>query len=185
MGPIRLLDCSPWIFHKLHFSPAGFARVWRQGEFAGLSLDEQRQRIKTGMRILKENGLAPKAWVAPAHGFDSLTLEALRLESDIRIISDGFTSRAVRRKGFVWLPQQLWRPRRMKAGLWTICLHPNDMGESALEAIRKFISSPGRKFPDPHDVARNAVTYGPRDALFSAGFAAALYAKQMIARAGR
>jgi hypothetical protein len=164
--------------HVLHPSPRGLVPVHRRSEFVGLPIEEQRRRIGAGVRDFEANGLVPEAWVAPAHGFDGVTLQALRLESEVRIISDGYTRRAVRRDDFVWLPQQLWRPRAMKKGLWTICLHPNEIDERGLRAVEAFVSSGKGLFPDPHDAARGAVDYGPMDALFSAAYAAALQARR-------
>jgi Uncharacterized protein conserved in bacteria (DUF2334) len=171
--------------HVLRPSRGGLVPVQRRSEFVGLPLDVQRRRIFEGVRVMEANGLAPEAWVAPAHGFDSLTVQALRLESDIRVISDGFMRRAVRREDFIWLPQQLWRPRVMKRGLWTICLHPNDIDDRGLEVLDGFISSRRALFSDPHEAVRQAAQYGPGDALFAAAFGAALRARQLIMRAGR
>jgi hypothetical protein len=149
--------------HVLRSSPGGLVAVQHHSE---------------GVRIFETNGLVPEAWVAPAHGFDSLTLHALRVESEIRIISDGFTKRAVRREGFVWLPQQLWRPRAMGSGVWTVCLHPNEMDEAAVHVLDDFVTSRVASFPDPREVAAQAVPYGPGDALFSVVFQASLGIKR-------
>ena len=99
------------------------------------------------MKVLEANGLPPEAWVAPAHGFDVMTLQALRVESGIRLISDGFARRACLREDFVWLPQQFWRPRVMKKGLWTICLHPNEMEESSVRMLDEFLRAHKASFP--------------------------------------
>jgi hypothetical protein len=171
--------------HALRPSGGGLVPVQRYSEFVGLPVDEQRRRIAGGVRILETNGLSPEAWVAPAHGFDLGTLQALRLESDIRIISDGFMRRAVRREAFVWLPQQLWRPRVMTKGLWTICLHPNEIDEGALRSVEAFLSDGPGFFPDPRDAAKNAADYGPADAVFAGAFAAMLKARQWGRRMGR
>jgi predicted deacetylase len=164
--------------HLLRRSLGGLVPVQGRSEFVGLPLDEQRRRISAGVRVLEINGLVPRAWVAPAHGFDAATIQALRTESGIRVISDGFTMRAVHRDEFVWLPQQLWRPRVMRRGLWTICLHPNDLQESGLQALEAFVSSQSASFPDPHDVVKDAVSYGLRDAFFATAYTAALRARQ-------
>ena len=117
----------------------GSAPVNAYSEFVGLGEEEQRRRIAEGVALLAAQGIEPHVWVAPAHGFDAATLRALRAESGIRILSDGFARRAVVREGFVWLPQQLWRPRSMGGGLWTICLHPNTLLGPALEKLARFI----------------------------------------------
>ena len=67
---------------------AGINPVHDRSEFAGHPLEKQRQMIRDGVRILKERGLEPTAFFAPSHTFDKNTLEALRLESGIRTISD-------------------------------------------------------------------------------------------------
>ena len=168
--------------HVLRSSAGGLVPVQRFSEFVGLPLDEQRRRVRAGMRVLEANGLAAEAWVAPAHGFDRSTLQALRLESPIRIISDGFTRRPVRRDDFVWLPQQLWRPRPMTEGLWTICLHPNDLDERGLAVLAGFLAARPGAFPDPRDAAGRAVEYRAGDALFSSFYRMALAARRRIRR---
>jgi hypothetical protein len=171
--------------HVLRPSSAGLVPVHRFSEFVGLPIDEQRRRIRAGVRILEDNGLEPRAWVAPAHGFDSATLEALRAESRIRVISDGFMRRAVYRWDFVWLPQQLWRPPRdMKKGLWTICIHPNNLDARSLRLLKEFVATRPSLFANPHDVVNRASSYSFMDELFSAAFRAALRARQLTKQSG-
>jgi hypothetical protein len=145
-------------------------------------VDEQRRRIRAGVKVLETNGLTAEAWVAPAHGFDLMTLQALRVESDIRLISDGFARRAYRREGFIWLPQQLWKARAMRSGLWTICLHPNEMDQGQIGRLEAFLSGSPGSFPDPRDAAARAGTYGPSDAVFGAAFRSALWIRRILVR---
>ncbi len=111
-------------------------------EFAGLSLDEQKGKIRRGWALLKQEQLNPVAWIAPRHSFDFLTLRALREETNIQMVSDGFAFSPYYEHDFYWLPQQLWKFRLMPFGIWTICLHPNTMREvdfSSLEyALHKY-----------------------------------------------
>jgi len=62
--------------------------LWTRSEFAGLKLEEQKEKIKKGLSIMKENGVEPGYFFAPSHTYDSNTLNALESESNIRIISD-------------------------------------------------------------------------------------------------
>lgn len=110
----------------------------RCSEFAGLSLQEQREKIRHGLEILRNADIFPSLWIAPLHTFDMNTLKALLLETKIRTISDGVSVFPYRRYGFNWIPQQLWKFRTMPFGVWTICLHPNTMAE---EDIKKFEKS--------------------------------------------
>lgn len=109
-------------------------------EFAGLPFELQRDKIRNGFNELVKNGIRPNIWVAPAHTFDKNTLEALRLETDIRIISDGIAFFPYRERDFLWIPQQLWRFKRVSFGVWTICLHPNEMTEKEFDSFRSDLS---------------------------------------------
>ncbi len=166
--------------HMLRKSAKGLVPIQDRSEFVDLPLDEQRRRIREGVKVLEANGLSPEAWVAPAHGFDVTTLQALRAESEIRLISDGFARRAHLREGFVWLPQQFWRPRIMRKGLWTICLHPNQMEQSSVRNLDEFLRVHKTSFPDPRDAAARPVAYGPPDALFAAAFGFLLWTKRHL-----
>ncbi len=187
----RSWAASGWVMalhgwsHALRPSGRGLVPVNAYSEFAGLGEEEQRRRIREGVAALAAQGLAPAVWVAPAHGFDSGTLRALREESPIRIVSDGFMRRAVLRGDFVWLPQQLWRPRKMGGGLWTICLHPNTLLEPALEKLARFIDENREAFVHPLDAAHGAVKYALADMAHAAAFAAALSLKKAIGAAAR
>src|SRR5580692_1892225 len=52
----------------------------RTSEFAGVAPETQRWWIGDGLRILRAQGLNPRIWVAPRHGFDRYTLDALSAE---------------------------------------------------------------------------------------------------------
>lgn len=104
---------------------SGLTKINNYSEFVGLSYEEQLEKLQLGMQILNANNINPKVWVAPGHSFDELTIKALS-KLGINIISDGYYYRPVRRLGMVWVPQQLWRFRWMRWGLWTVCFHTNE-----------------------------------------------------------
>ncbi len=111
-------------------------------EFTGLSPDDQRRKVRSGWEALRDRGVTPTLWIAPAHGFDDTTLEALRLETPIRRISDGLSRRPFRRGDFFWIPQQLWGFRRRRRGVWGVGFHPStltpDEITTHLEGLRRF-----------------------------------------------
>lgn len=107
-------------------------------EFAGVEIESQREWIQSGLTMLRAHALNPRVWVAPRHGFDRNTLLVLR-EAGVRIVSDGFARLPYTRRGFTWLPQQLWSPLEKEAGVWTICLHPNTITSADLERLRSFL----------------------------------------------
>jgi hypothetical protein len=108
---------------------------YKRSEFAQLTLAAQSEKMRIAWKMFLAQGIEPSIWVAPAHSFDLLTLEAVRKETSIRIISDGIAWNTYFDHGFYWIPQQLWSLTERSSGLWTVCLHPNSMDESAINAL--------------------------------------------------
>ena len=116
-----------------------------RNEFAGVPEENQREWIHTGLEILRANGLSPRLFVAPRHGFDSATLRAL-VQEDLLFLSDGFASRPFTRGDVVWLPQQLWEPVEKHAGMWTICLHTNTAPQNLESKLDRFLHQHADQF---------------------------------------
>ena len=114
-------------------------------EFAGIPEETQRSWIRTGLEVLRRNGLSPRLFVAPRHGFDSATLSALA-EEGLGFLSDGFASRHFKRNEVIWIPQQLWEPVKKSHGLWTICLHTNTAPADLEEKLDIFLHENGPQF---------------------------------------
>jgi predicted deacetylase len=112
---------------------------YSRSEFAGLSLEAQAAKIRSAWQLFLAQGVVPEVWVAPAHSFDLVTLRAIRAETSIQVVSDGIAWNAYHEHGFYWLPQQLWRLAERKWGLWTVCLHPNQMTEESIGAFGKAV----------------------------------------------
>jgi predicted deacetylase len=95
-------------------------------EFSGLSLEEQRDKLRKGLAIFDREGIRADLWVAPAHSFDANTVQAL-VSLGVRTISDGMALYPHRdSQGVFWIPQQLWRFRAAPFGVWTVCVHSKD-----------------------------------------------------------
>lgn len=99
-------------------------------EFVGLSLDEQCNKIKSGVKLLEEHGLNPVCFVAPAHSFDINTVLALIKESNIRIISDTIANDVYYKYGMFFIPQQCGSFKKLKMKTVTFCYHPNIMSDN-------------------------------------------------------
>jgi predicted deacetylase len=123
----------------------------RTSEFAGVPAKIQREWIHEGLRILRGRGLNPKIWVAPRHGFDRHTIDALCAEG-ITLLSDGFARVPFRCGGLTWIPQQLWGPVEKPRGLWTICLHPNTVPDAEITAVRAFLTVHSDQFTSVYRV---------------------------------
>jgi predicted deacetylase len=147
--------------HGYHHDCSSRARslipLHRHSEFAGQSLQTQREFIRSGLAILRNEALEPRLFVAPKHSFDRMTLQALCLEG-LSYLSDGLTRVPFERDGVTWIPQQLWSPESRAKGLWTICIHPNSMGSRRLAELRGFVKKYQRQFTSFNDIIANPGT---------------------------
>lgn len=130
----------------------GINPVHSKSEFAGHTLEEQRRKIGDGFRILRDKGLKPDVFFAPSHTFDENTLEALRLETDIRMISDTVANDSYCRNGFTFIPQQAGKVRELPFRLTTICLHPNFTTEREFAEMEAFFKAHAGGFLDPNAI---------------------------------
>ena len=124
--------------HKYTTEGKSLVPINNYSEFTGLSLEEQKLKIKSGIKIFNKNFINCNLWVAPAHSFDENTIKALKSETNIHIISDGIGWSPYYEYGMYWIPQQLWKPRTMLFGTWTICYHPDDMSNNDFEILEDF-----------------------------------------------
>ena len=118
--------------HEYRTEQGGLIGIHAGSEFAGVPIEAQRASLAAARHIFQNEGVTPEIWVAPGHSFDLATVSLLP-EFGIHTISDGFYWRPVHEHGCTWLPQQLWRFRRMPFGLWTVCLHINHWRDRDLE----------------------------------------------------
>jgi hypothetical protein len=135
--------------HKVQSLGRSLVPLHRESEFAGVSESVRREWIRAGLEILRAQRLSATMWVAPRHGFDRHTLNALHAEG-IDVLSDGLARRPFLRAGITWIPQQLWAPPGPKAekrpGLWTICLHPNTISGGRFDAFAAFVREHAAQF---------------------------------------
>ena len=126
---------------------AGINPLWNRSEFAGVSLEQQKQKIKDGVTILKGYGLTPKYFFAPSHTFDLNTLKALKEDSDIRIVSDTIATKLYKQGNFIFIPQIGGHCVNMPLqGVYTFCFHPNTMNDDAFNALESFIQKHKEEF---------------------------------------
>lgn len=156
--------------HVYCSNSGGMNPVHDRSEFAGLTLEMQRRKIREGMGLLRENGLEADAFFAPSHTFDENTLEALRLESDIRIVSDTVANDTYCLHGFTFIPQQSGRVRELPFKLTTICLHPNYMKEQEFDEIRTFFRDHREEFLDPNTIGVTGRKLGLLDHIYRAAY---------------
>ena len=120
----------------------GLNPLWARSEFSGVSIEEQKAKIREGIKIFRSYSIEPKYFFAPSHTYDENTLVALREESNIRIISDTIATKPYRKCDFIFIPQLGGHCTEMKLpGIWTFCLHPSFMSEEDFVKMERFLQS--------------------------------------------
>jgi predicted deacetylase len=159
----------------------GIVPLNRFSEFAGVELERQTNKIESGINIFRKRGITPRVWVAPGHSFDQNTLTALRNSSNIRVVSDGFDLFPYMYDNFYFIPQQLWRIRKVPIGTWTVCLHPNTMSPDSFEHLSRSLPAIARRITNLDEVLDS---FRPRhqSRLFNLSLRAAFQLKRWIRR---
>lgn len=132
--------------HVFETKDGGINPVNSRSEFAGVPLERQKEKIRLGVAKLKEHGLAPQIFFAPAHTFDENTLAALKQDSDIRVISDTIATDVYYKNGLYFIPQQSGKVRKLPFKTVTFCYHPNMMQENNFAELELFLSECGSWF---------------------------------------
>lgn len=125
--------------HVYCTSNSGMLGINKYSEFAGLTYEEQYEKIWRGKNILQKQCLDSNIWVAPAHSYDRNTLVALR-NNNFEVVSDGCALFPYVKMGLKFVPCQLAVPRfLMKMGVYTVDIHSNFASLDFLHKLEKFI----------------------------------------------
>ena len=149
---IKLWIQSGWIpalhgfEHRYVTKDGGINPVNARSEFAGLTYEEQCQKIEKGYEILKYHGILPEIFFAPSHTFDENTLKALEERTDIRVVSDTIANDVYKKGNFWFIPQQSGAVRELPFKVVTFCYHPNVMKDSDYEVLEKFLKGHREEF---------------------------------------
>jgi predicted deacetylase len=131
----------------------GLNPMWSRSEFAGVSLEKQREKIRKGVNLLREHGLEARYFFAPSHTFDENTLQALKEETNIRIISDTIGRYPYKIGDFWFIPQITGHCVKMPLnGIYTFCFHPNTMNDAAFNALEVFLQRFDKHFANFNNI---------------------------------
>lgn len=138
--------CMHGYNHVYLSSEGGINPIHCRSEFAGVKLTLQKEKMRKGYEIFKEKNIYPEIFYAPSHTFDEKTLEALKAETNIRVISDTIALSCYRYNGINFIPQQIGRCRKILIGLITFCYHPNLMSDDDFERLESFLKKNKKSF---------------------------------------
>lgn len=106
-------------------------------EFAGLTYEDQFEKIRKGKRILEQNGLYTDIFMAPGHSFDITTLRVLK-ECGFKYITDGLSSLPYMYCGLKFIPCRHLSPLTLP-GINTWCIHSNTWTKIYFNRIKKAV----------------------------------------------
>lgn len=132
--------------HVYVTNDGGLNPVNKRSEFASLPFEKQCEKIKRGIEIFKEHSINPLIFFAPSHTYDINTLKALEQNSDIKIISDTIAIKPYKKYGFIFVPQQSGKVRKLPFDMVTFCYHPNTMIDKDFETLERFITKNYKSF---------------------------------------
>lgn len=124
----------------------GINPVNKRSEFAGLSYEEQADKIERGWKTLNDHGFYPEIFFAPSHTFDENTLKALKDKTTIRVISDTIANDVYKKDDFWFIPQQSGSVRKLPFKTVTFCYHPNTMTDKSFEVLEAFFQQKNDNF---------------------------------------
>jgi predicted deacetylase len=162
--------------HRYVTRDSGLVGINAASEFSGLPRSEQQSKLCSAVNIFEREQVIPEVWIAPSHSFDQRTLDIL-LSLGIRSLSDGFFLYPhLDWSGMLWIPQQLWRFRKMPFGLWTVCFHPNRWTQADVDRFRCDVEKFAPLVTDFRSVraAYGARKRGMADILFASCYGIAL-----------
>lgn len=151
--------------HVFETNEGGINPVNFRSEYAGLTLERQKYKIREGYKILKQHNLEPLIFFAPAHTFDDNTLKALKEETSIRIISDTIASDIYFQDDFYFIPQQSGHCRKLPFKTVTFCYHPNIMTDNDFQALEIFLQRYAKLFGDMNVIKLKKRNQGVVDVL--------------------
>lgn len=140
---MRKLQAEGWCMsqhgyqHVYETKDSGLLGLNPFSEFAGLPYEQQYEKIKKGREILKKHGILTDIFMAPGHTYDKNTLTALS-EAGFSYVTDGYSKRPYKYHGLTFIPSRLSGIGKIK-GVDTVCLHINEMSDSAFAQIDEFL----------------------------------------------
>jgi len=150
-GKIKLLKEKGWSIaqhgytHQYVTEDAGILNIKNNSEFAGLDFMTQREKLYAGKEIMLTHKVWEPIFMAPSHSFDKNTLNALE-SLEFKYLTDGYGLYPLKFGKLIAVPQLFSSPLNFGFGIYTICLHVNNLSETQIEEIVNFTKKNRDKF---------------------------------------
>lgn len=148
---IKDLQSQGWIvamhgvYHVYDSKQGGMFPLNHFSEFAGHSLEIQKEKIGIGKELLQKHGIHTDFFMTPAHTYDSNTLKALK-EHGFKRITDGFGTKPYEYRGMTFYPISFRMADSLKKekGYTTMVVHTNTIED--MEYYRNIFAQHREKF---------------------------------------
>lgn len=143
---VRALDAAGWGIsqhgyqHRIHTGDRGLLGISPRSEFAGRPFEVQRDDLEQGKKIMADQGIAAQIFMAPFHSYDRATLAALK-SLGFTTVTDGYGLHPWRDGGLTFVPQLFESSANIGVGVYTMCLHTNNMTTEEIDALGRFVKS--------------------------------------------
>lgn len=127
--------------HVTKLTRGGLDPIHNRSEFVSLTLEQQKNKIKEGYNILKREKIDAKVFFALCYTFDENTLQALKEDTNIRIVSDTIANDVYKMDDSFFLPCQEGKCRSLPFKFGTIVLQPNEMKENDFAYLEQFLNA--------------------------------------------
>jgi len=117
--------------HQYVTRDPGILGIGHQSELAGLSYKQQFAKLEAGKNILVQQGVWQPVFMAPSHSFDEVTRRVIK-ELKFCSLSDGYGVYANKMGCLTAVPQLIGVPMHFGFGVYTICLHVNEMSQAQI-----------------------------------------------------
>jgi len=148
--------------HKYITKHGGILYLNKRSEFAGLSYEEQKEKIEKGIKLIKERlGVDIKYFFAPSHSYDLNTLKVLKEFNLVNV--DGISLFPFKYFGVLHIPVQkgyvtekfLW----FKFGIFTTFFHPKTITKKVIDDVEKFCKENSEYFANFDEILENKEYY--------------------------
>lgn len=131
-------------------------RTGKKSEYIGLNYDQQKENILSGYNCLLEHNCKPSCFFAPAHSFDSITVDVCRNVGVFSFISDGYAFYPYEENGMIFLPNVYDTPHAIfPFGVYTFIIHPSFATDKSMKKLEDFIRKHQKRFVSAEDVIKD------------------------------
>jgi predicted deacetylase len=138
--------------HQYWTDDPGILAISDKSELASLSYEDQFAKLKAGKEILSEQNVWQPVFMAPSHSFDENTLLALS-NLGFHYLTDGYGTYPYQLRKITAVPQLFASSANFGFGVYTICLHVNNMSPLQIQDMLSFIRSHRKQFISFEDAA--------------------------------